>query len=231
MKNRLLFPLSVIALSAFLTACASQAQPGTPSPLPTPAADEQVMFSVDKNINMSTIDQYLGREDVAYRDVRMLFDPADYGSIGGEADLTRTINGFKVVPFPYIATLQELPVSGAYTGTTLFDVVWSENGTVASATENYTESMMILEELFPKDQAIFLMCGGGGYANMMKQLLLFLGWDETLLYNIGGNWEYTGKNSLELIVYPEDAGGSNIYATWRADYAYIDFEKLNPVVS
>ena len=25
------------------------------------------------------------------------------------------------------------------------------------------------------------------------------------------------------------AGGSNIYATWRADYAYIDFSRLNAV--
>lgn len=62
---------------------------------------------------------------------------------------------------------------------------------------------------------------------MAKQLLLYLGWDEELLYNIGGNWEYKGANALELIVYPEDAGGKNIYATWRADYAYLDFSKLD----
>ena len=64
---------------------------------------------------------------------------------------------------------------------------------------------------------------------MMKELLIYLGWEEDLLYNIGGNWTYTGEHSLELIVYPEDAEGNNIYATWRADYAYIDFERLNPI--
>jgi len=184
---------------------------------------------VDKNINMETIDDYLGRGDVAYRDVRMLFDPANYAAIGGEADLTRTITGFKIVPYPYIATLAQLPVEGAYNGNCLFTVVWNENGKVESAKANYAESMQIMEELFPKDKAIFLMCGGGGYAQMTKELLIYLGWDEAKLYNIGANWTYTGKNALELIIYPEDANGQKTYATWRADYAYIVFDKLQPV--
>ena len=175
---------------------------------------------------METIDQYLFREDVAYRDVRMLFDPADYAAIGGEADLTRTIEGFKIVPYPYIATLAQLPVEGAYNGTCLFTVEWSSKGSVLSAEPNYRESMMILEELFPKDKAIFLMCGGGGYAQMTKELLIFLGWEESKLYNIGANWTYDGNHALELIVYPEYADEQNIYATWRADYAWIPFEKL-----
>lgn len=221
--------LILVICIMMLSACASEPKEETPEPLPSPVSDPNTMFSVDQNINMTTIDQYIGRDDVVYRDVRMLYDPADYGAIGGEADLTKTIKGFKVVPFPYVATLQSLPVAGAYTGDKLFDVVWAEDGTVKSATANYEESMMIVEELFPKDKAIFLMCGGGGYANMMKQFLLYLGWDENLLYNIGANWEYTGENAMELIVYPEKADGNKIYAVWRADYAYIDFDKLNAV--
>ncbi len=227
MKKTVSLILAALMCLLLLAACASD---GTEqAALPAPSADEGSMFSVDRNINMTTIDNYIGRDDVVYRDVRMLFDPADYAAIGGEADLTRTITGFKVVPFPYIATLQSLPVANAYEGDRLFDVVWAEDGTVQSAEPRYAESMMIIEELFPKDKAIFLMCGGGGYANMMKQLLLYLGWDETLLYNIGANWEYKGENSLELIVYPEKADGNNIYATWRADYAYLDFDRLNRI--
>lgn len=235
MKKKHLLLAAVTLLAVFLSACTSPASApeGLPAPeaLPAPSEDGQSMFAVDKNINMTTIDQYVGRDDVAYRDVRMLFDPADYAAIGGDADLSRTITGFKIVPYPYIATMQSLPVSGAYAGNTLFTVEWAADGTVASATANYEESERILAELFPKDKAIFLMCGGGGYANMLKQLLLHYGWDAQLLYNIGGNWEYTGDNTLELIVYPEDAAGNKIYATWRADYAYIDFEKLNPIGS
>ena len=88
---------------------------------------------------------------------------------------------------------------------------------------------LILEELFPKDQAIFLMCGGGGYAGMMKELLIYLGWDPELLYNVGANWTYTGDHAQELVIYPEDADGEKIYATWRADYAYLDFDRLHPL--
>jgi len=223
-KTILVLLLCVVCL--LLISCTSE-QAG--KPLPTAQTDENSQFGVDKNINMETIDDYLGRGDVAYRDVRMLFDPANYAAIGGEADLTRTITGFKIVPYPYIATLAQLPVEGAYNGNCLFTVVWNENGKVESAKANYAESMQIMEELFPKDKAIFLMCGGGGYAQMTKELLIYLGWDEAKLYNIGANWTYTGKNALELIIYPEDANGQKTYATWRADYAYIVFDKLQPV--
>lgn len=222
-----LIPLILILL-LLLCACGTAVEPeNTAEPLPAPEVDADSQFGVDKNINMSNIDSYLGRDDVIYRDVRMLFDPADYASIGGDADLSKTITGFKVVPYPYLATLGSLPVANAYEGDTLFTVEWNADGTIASVSENYKESVMILEELFPKDTAIFLMCGGGGYAGMTKTLLLYLGWDESLLYNIGANWEYTGDNALELIVYPEDANDENIYATWRADYAYIDFSRLH----
>lgn len=222
MKQRLGLP--VILLALLLTACSG----GGTKALPAPEPDLDSQFGVDANINMSTIDEYLDREDVVYRDMRMLFDPADYAAIGGDADLSRTIRGFKIVPYPYIATLSELPVSGAYDGDSLFTVEWAEDGTILSTQANYEESMMILEDLFPKDKAIFLMCGGGGYSGMMKSLLIHLGWDAGKLYNIGGNWTYEGDNGLELIVYPEDATGEKIYATWRADYAFLDFSRLHP---
>ena len=215
MRRALLLLFSILLAAFLLASCGV----GGSNALPPPQEDAGSQFGVDININMDTIDDYLGREDVAYRDVRMLFDPADYGAIGGEADLSRTIQGFRVVPYPYLATLAALPVSGAYQGDTLFTVEWNDDGTIASVRENYQESMLVLEDLFPRDKAIFLMCGGGGYAGMMKALLLELGWEETLLYTLGGVWAYTGENSVELIVYPEDAEEVNIYATWRADYA------------
>ena len=63
---------------------------------------------------------------------------------------------------------------------------------------------------------------------MTKTLLLYLGWDEGKLYNIGANWSYDGDHKYELIIYPEEHDGEIIYATWRADYAYLDFTKLHP---
>ena len=224
--KRSLFFLIICLLCVLLMACGAET---AVKPLPAAQTDENSQFGVDKNINMETVDEYLGREDVVYRDVRMLFDPADYGAIGGEADLTRTISGFKIVPYPYLATLSQLPVEGAYDGDCLFEVIWTEGGKVESAKPRYAESVQIMEELFPRDKSIFLMCGGGGYAQMTKELLIYLGWEEAMLYNIGANWTYTGENALELIIYPEDADGQKTYATWRADYAYIVFDKLQPI--
>ena len=173
MRRALLLLFSILLTAFLLASCGV----GGSNALPPPQEDAGSQFGVDININMDTIDDYLGREDVAYRDVRMLFDHADYGAIGGEADLSRTIQGFRVVPYPYLATLAALPVSGAYQGDTLFTVEWNDDGTIASVRENYQESMLVLEDLFPRDKAIFLMCGGGGYAGMMKALLLELGWE------------------------------------------------------
>lgn len=189
-------------------------------PLPAPEADPASEFGVDANISMRTIDEWLDRDDVAYRDMRMLFDPADYGAMGGDPDLSATIEGFKVVPFPLVATLPPLPVAGAYTGLTAWKVEWSDDGSVSSAAPNYRESERLLEDLFPKDRAIFLMCGAGGYAGQMKALLAFLGWDAQKLYNVGGFWSYAGTRAVQLI---ERSGGETLHCMWRADVAPIDF--------
>ena len=217
--------LLILAL-AFTLSCVAYADADK---LPAPEPDENSMFGVDKNINMATLDDYVGRDDVVYRDVRLLFDPADYAAIGGNADLASTVEGFRIVPYPYLATLTALPVDGAYDAETLYTLTWNEDGSIATAEPNYEESLLVLEDCFPKDKPIFLMCGGGGYAGMTKSLLIFLGWDPELLYNVGGNWEYQGDHGVELIEYSEDADGNNYFCTWRADYALIDFSRLHPV--
>ncbi|MCL1830849.1 MAG: hypothetical protein FWG21_05405 [Oscillospiraceae bacterium] len=227
MKRIVLYILIILSLLP-LTSCKGTVDSKSVI-LPKPEADSDSMFGVDKTVNMSTIDNYLSRDDVVYIDVRMLFDPAQFGDIGGDADLSRTISGFRVVPYPFIATLQQLPVEGAYNGNCLYEVIWNNSGQIESIKANYAESDIILSELFPQDKAIFLMCGGGGYSAMMKSLLIYLGWQEDMIYNVGGNWNYTGANTLELVIYPEDANDPKIYATWRADYTYIEFSRLQRI--
>lgn len=192
-----------------------------------PAQPGSDAFAIDQNLNMGTIDDYLGLPGVEYTDMRMIHDPADYAAIGGDPDLSFTISGFKVVPFPYIGTLQELPVDGAYAGDRLFDIQWDENGQIVSAIPRYEESMQILEELFPKDKANVIMCGGAGYAHMMTELLKYLGWDAERIYNIGGAWDYTGYHAEELVRVESD--GNVHYYTWRANIPDIDFKYLHPV--
>lgn len=196
--------------------------------LPLADPDPETAFGVDRSINVDTIDGYLERDDTVYRDVRMLFDPADYAAIGGNSELATTIEGFRIVPYPLIATLPQLTVGGRYEGDALFTVEWGDdNRTIENATPNYLESMQMLEEMFPKWKNIFLMCGGSGYAGITKIFLTYMGWDEGRIYNIGGNWDYTGARGVSLISY--DDHGKPTYRLWRADYTLIDFAHLTPL--
>ena len=166
-----------------------------PLPLPEVTGGERGQLGIDKNINESNIDEYLNRSDSVYRDMRMLDDPAQYENIGGDRFLSGYVKGFEIVSLPYLIPVEGLPevVGNTYSGKTLFSV--DENGNYIP---NYEESLSIIEELFPKDKVIFLMCGGGGYAGMTKAFLVSLGWDETKIYNIGGYWYYDGENDVKV---------------------------------
>ena len=157
----------------------------TLKPLPKPeiTGGERGQLGIDKNINEQTIDNYLNRSDSVYRDMRMLIDPGNYSAIGGDSYLSGMIKGFEIVPYPLLTEVKGLPeeVGKSYTGKTLF--TQNEDGTYK---ENYKESLEYLEYYFPKDKYIFLMCGGGGYAGMTKNLLVSLGWDKEKIYNVGG---------------------------------------------
>lgn len=197
--------------------------------LPDSDPDLSTQFGFDKNITIDTIDEYLNRDDVAYRDMRMLVDPADYAAIGGSSDLSDVLEGFKIVPFPYLGTLPELPVSNGYTGKTVFTIEYGEGGSVVDVIPNYEESELLLHDLFPRDKSIFLTCGGGGYAAFTKALLVHCGWDEKKIYAVGAMWGYKGSRTEELVVYSKTETGADYFATWRADYAFIDFERLHPL--
>lgn len=176
-------------------------------------------MGIDKNVNEETIDRYLGRQDAVYRDMRMLVDEANYENIGGDSYLSGFVKGFEVVPYPLIVNVSGLPeaVGESYTGPTLFT---EKDG---QYTANYAESMAILEYLFPKDKTIFLMCGGGGYAGMMKNMLVALGWEADKIYNVGGYWYYDGENNVEV---KRERNGETVYDFWKVPYHDIKFEDL-----
>lgn len=180
-------------------------------------------FGIDKNIDESTIDNYLNRSDSVYRDVRMLKDPGNYEAIGGDSYLSAFVKGFEVVPYPYLVNVTGLPeeVGESYTGPTLYT---EKDGKYQA---NYEESLAILEYYFPKDKTIFLMCGGGGYAGMTKNMLIALGWDKDKIYNVGGFWYYEGKNKVEVKRMRKD--GSTTYDFWKVTYHDIDFSFLTEV--
>lgn len=187
------------------------------------------VYGIDKNINESTIDNYLGRSDTVYRDLRMLVDSATWENKGGDRYLSGFIKGFEVVPYPYIAGFTEdylkqkesENVSGLYTGKTLFSL-----NAAGTYTANYEESMDILEYLFPKDKNIILMCGAGGYAGIAKKMLISLGWDENKIYDIGGYWYYNGNNKIEV---KETVDGKTTYDFSKVAYHDIDFSVLHKI--
>jgi rhodanese-related sulfurtransferase len=198
-------------------------------PLPAQEKSEGLrgIYDIDKNINDETIDNYLGRSDVVYRDLRMLEDTATWENKGGERDLTGFIKGFEVVPYPYLTEFPQAyidqkeseNVHNLYQGKTLFRL--DDKGNYIA---NYKESMDILEYLFPKDKTIFLICGAGGYANFTKQMLGALGWDTSKIYNLGGYWYYNGKNAISTKV-----EGSDKCDFSKVPYHNIDFSRLTEV--
>ena len=187
-------------------------------PKPEVTGGERGMLGIDKNINEKTIDKYLNRSDSVYRDMRMLKDPGNYEAIGGDSYLSGFIKGFEVVPYPKLVEVKGLPdaVGNSYQGKTLFR---EENGKYIA---NYKESLEFLEYYFPRDKYIFLICGGGGYAGMMKNLLVSLGWDSNKIYNIGGYWYYDGKNNVLV-------KNDNGYDFWKVIYHDINFDDLTEV--
>lgn len=192
-------------------------------PKPELSEGQRGELGIDKNVNESTIDNYLGRTDSVYRDLRMLEDPGNYEAIGGDSKLSGYVNGFEVVPFPYIVTPEGLPaeVGSTYSGDTLFTKKGDEY------VANYQESMNIIEDLFPRDKVIFLMCGGGGYSGMMKNLLVSLGWDADKIYDVGGYWFYEGNNNVEVKRTLVD--GTEVYDFHKVPYHLINFNNLTKI--
>lgn len=214
----------LILVSIIIYLLLNQNNTSTLQPLPKPEKTTGLRgdFNIDKNINESNIDNYLNREDTVYRDVRMLKDPANYEKIGGDSYLSGFIKGFEVVSLPYLVNVTNLPdtIGKTYQGKTLFTL--KDN----KYTPNYKESLEILEYLFPKDKNIFLMCGAGGYAGQMKEMLISLGWDENKIYNIGGYWYYDGNNNIDV---KNEKYGKTTYDFWKVNYHEIDFTTLHKI--
>lgn len=213
----------VLVCAATLVACATPQVTQLPE-IPSPELEEGLRgeLGIDRNVNEATLDDYLRRDDVVYRDMRLLVDPANYAAIGGDSYLSGYVDGFEVVPYPYLAPATGLPeaVGSTYEGPTLFSV--RDDGTYVA---NYEESLKIIGDLFPRDKTIFLMCGGGGYAGMAKNLLVGLGYDADKIYDVGGYWYYEGEHAVQV---KHTKDGTDTYDFHLVPYHQIDFSVLHP---
>ena len=198
------------------------------SPLPAQELSEWLrgVYGIDKNINERTIDNYLHRSDVVYRDVRMLEDSASWENKWWTRNLEWFVEWFEVVPYAFLTQFPQEYIDqkasenvfGLYTGKTLFSL--AEDG---SYVPNYVESMEILEYLFPKDKYIFLMCGAWWYANFTKKMLVALGRDETKIYNVWWYRNYEWNRGISTV---NNHGDTVTYDFWKVPYHGIDFDSL-----
>ncbi len=123
---------------------------------------------IPDEVDMENIDEYLGRSDVQYVDLRNFDDKMNAGYIAG----------FEFIPFfDYLE----------YEGILVRDGDWE-----FEADEILSESG--LTALFDMDKTIFLMCGSGTRAGYVMAALEELGYEN--VYNVGGIADYTGDNKV-----------------------------------
>lgn len=218
------FGLGCMGLGSCLHKFATEKEEQLPAlPKPEVTTGFRGSLGIDKNIDETTIDQYLNRSDSVYRDMRMLVDPADYEAIDGDSYLSGTIAGFEAIPFPLLFNVTDLPeeIGETYQGTTLF--THTESGEYIP---NYKEAMAYMEYYFPKDKYIFLICGGGGYSGMTKDMLVTLGWDADKIYVVGGHWFYEGDHNVQI---KKEVNGQVSYDFWKVTLHDIDFDHFTKI--
>lgn len=159
------------------------------------ACEENTYAPGCSSINAENLQDFLGRDDVVYIDLR---DYADYSQ--------KHLRNFEVIPF--FASIWN---KDANTDTALTQLY---GGDVAAPVAVYEESDDLLEALFPKDQTIFLMCQSGGRVVNMMKILEAKGYDMSKIYNVGGMGQYTSK---ELSGHVTDTLELKVEATYATE--------------
>lgn len=128
-------------------------------------------------INSFNLDSYMNRNDIQYIDLRSGKMILDEGYVAG----------FNFVPYySIIASFSE--------HTTLYQMKTTIDGNgethyagqVGGFVPQYEESQRIIESIFDKNKYIFLISQAGSESAYMINLLIQLGYDGNLLYNVGG---------------------------------------------
>jgi rhodanese-related sulfurtransferase len=164
------------------------------------AATKDAYGNTCAGISKENLKDYLGREDIVYIDLR---NDGSTGTSLGEYSGGH-LKGFKLVEF-----FEYIYASGGAKGSQLFYKAGEKSDGTPIFAPRYADSVETLEELFPRNKTIFLMCGGGVRVVDMMQLLDQYGWDMSHIYNVGGwnnmysnnaeykDWRVTAKNMLE----------------------------------
>ena len=158
--------------------CEPTGDPELPEPRACGVADD---YSTDcSSIKIAeNLQDYLGRDDVVYIDLR---DYADYGK--------SHLRNFESIPyFALIRDKGEVTEAG----------VQLYYGTLDEPTARYAESEEILKALIPTDKVVFLMCQSGGRVAQCMKVMEKAGYDMSKVYNVGGMAQAEGNNKLEAV--------------------------------
>ena len=136
----------------------------------------------DSPLNPANIDKYLFRDDCIYIDTRSPEQFYEEGSIAG----------FVNVPFyGYICDFKK-GTDALFTFTKIDEnVLLGDSG---SFIPNYEESIDIINSIFPKDKYILAISTAGVESCYLLNLLEQLGYDASLLYNVGSFTTGMGKD-------------------------------------
>lgn len=159
------------------------------------ACEENTYAPGCSSINAENLQDYLGRDDVVYIDLR---DYSDFSQ--------KHLRNFESIPFfAYIWNKE------ANTDTSMIQLY---GGDPTDPVAVYNESDELLNELFPKDKTIFLMCQSGGRVVHMMNILAAKGYDMSKIYNVGGMGQYTSKG---LDPYVVDTPELKVEATYSTE--------------
>ncbi len=148
--KKFLILIGALALTLTLTGCGN---------------DVEELPEIPAVVDMGNVDDYLGRPDVQYVDLRNFDDKMKSGYI----------SGFEMIPFFDYLEATDILVRT--------DLDW-----IFAAADIHSQGG--LEELFDADRTIFLMCGSGTRAGYVLDALESLGFENVI--NVGGIADYSG---------------------------------------
>lgn len=167
--------------------------------IPTKITEEDTSVPTSP-INSHNLDNYMFRDDVQYVDLRSSYMVLEEGYVAG----------FEFIPYyNIIASFSE--------GQALYQMVAKDGigaGQVGGFEAQFEESESIIKRMFAKNKYIFFISQGGSESSYMINLLLQLGYDGNLLYNVGGVSNSEGIESYKSIstnkYYVEGNGGFDV---------------------
>lgn len=151
--------------------------------------DSNDSSSLTSPVNSTNLDKYMFRDDVQYVDLRSLEMVTSEGYIAG----------FQFIPFySIIASFSGNNTLYKMKASTINDT-YIPAGQTGSFIAQYEESERIIKSLFSQNKYIFLVSQGGSESSYVINLLLQLGYNGNLLYNVGGVMNSEGFDSYSSI--------------------------------